>query len=110
LERDLEQQEQFIEMISDGFIPRKGDFDALDGYLNNESDSIFILTAAAGLGKTTLLANYVTKLKSDRRKVFARFCGASDLSTDQYTLWKSIFDEAEVDCPPTMAELRRDIA
>lgn len=110
LERDLEQQEQFIEMISEGFIPRKGDFDTLDRYLDNESNHVFVLTAAAGLGKTTLLANYVTKLKSDKRKVFARFCGASDLSTGQYTLWKSIFDEAEVDCPPTMAELRRDIA
>lgn len=109
LEKDLEQQEQFIEMISDGFIPRRGDFDALDHYIYTESNGIFVLTAAAGLGKSTLLANYATKLRDKKHKVYARFCGASNLSAEQYGLWKSIFDEAGIDCPPTMDEIRRDI-
>lgn len=110
MEKDLEQQEQFIEMISDGFIPRKGDFDALDYYINTKSRGFFVMTAAAGLGKSTMLANYTIKLRGEKQKVYARFCGASNLSTEQYSLWKSIFDEAGIDCPPTMFELRRDIA
>ena len=110
LEKDLEQQEQFVEMLGDGFILRQGDFNALDDYINTGSNGIFVLSAAAGLGKTTLLANYTTKLRNDHHKVYARFCGASNLSAEQYSLWKSIFDEAGIDCPPTMDELRRNIS
>lgn len=106
LEKDIEQQEQFIEIMGDGFIPRKGDFDAPDHFINSKNNGIFILTAAAGLGKSTLLANYTTQLREKKHKVYARFCGASKLSSEQYSLWKSIFDEAGIDCPPTMDEIR----
>ena len=113
LEKDLEQQEQFLEMIGDGFIPRKGDFSELEYYIHSESNRIFVLTAAAGLGKTTLLANYIAKPKNDGHRVYARFCGASDLSAEQYSLWKSILDEAGIDCPATLkrtpAQYRRTI-
>lgn len=109
LEADLEQQELFIEQSREGFIPRYGDFDALDAYLSGTGRGLFVLTAPAGLGKTMLLAHYVSLLRSGGKRLYARFCGASDMASDSYSLWKSILEEAGVECPPTVVELRRDM-
>ena len=47
LQKELDQQEQFLYSGSQGFIERKGDFDELDAYVNNDSNQIFVLTAPA---------------------------------------------------------------
>jgi hypothetical protein len=107
-QNDLEQQKLFIRIHSDGYIPRKEITGKLDEYINNDTDNgVFLLTAKAGLGKTMLLANYVKQLTDNKRTVYARFCGASDLSSEQYSLWKSIFHEAGVTVPDTLNELRQ---
>ncbi|NCB74506.1 MAG: DUF4062 domain-containing protein [Clostridia bacterium] len=110
LEAGLEQQELFMERSREGYIPRSGDFDELDAHISSLENGLFILSAPTGLGKTMLLSNFVTKLRTIGKKVTARFCGASDLFTDGYGLWKSVFDEYEIDCPPNYSELRRNIA
>jgi WD40 repeat protein len=110
LEADLEQQAYFIEQNRNGFIPRDGDFDKLNEYIDGSHNSLFLLTAPAGLGKTMLLANYTNWLINKKQKVYARFCGASDLVSDTYSLWKSIFEEAHIKSPPTLDELRQDIS
>jgi len=110
LETGLEQQELFMERSREGYIPRSGDYDAHDRYVSDPGSGLFVLTAPTGLGKTMLLSNFVTRLRNGGKKVTARFCGASDLFTDGYGLWKSVFDEHEIDCPPNYSELCRNIA
>jgi len=109
LEADLEQQAHFIEQNREGFVPREGDFDILDEYIASKSKGLLLLTAPAGLGKTMLLANYADKISGRGQKIYARFCGASDMTSDIYSLWKSIFDEANIKIPPVPDELRLEI-
>jgi WD40 repeat protein/Ni,Fe-hydrogenase maturation factor len=110
LEKDLDQQDLFIGLNSEGFIARKGDFDALNGYLKNDKDGLFVLTAPAGYGKSMLLANFVIRESAKySARFFNRFCGASDLSSQTFSLWKSIFDEAGIACPNNLNDLQNEI-
>jgi hypothetical protein len=107
---DLEQQQLFIRLNAEGYIPRADITDKLNKYVDDSSnDNYFLLTAKAGLGKTMLLTNYATELTKGH-KVYARFCGTSDLSSEQYSLWKSIFYQANVIIPDTLDELRNNIS
>jgi hypothetical protein len=109
IEKELEQQEQFIIHCSEGFILRNNDLHALNEYISSQSRKPFILAAGAGLGKTTLLANFALLAGYSGRCVTARFCGASDLSSSQYGLWKSIFDQHGIKFKGGMEEIKRDI-
>ena len=110
LERDLDQQALFIELNSEGFISREGDFDDLNDYVVNDKDGLFVLSAPAGFGKSMLLANFIKKESINHNARFInRFCGVSDLCSQQYLLWKTIFNEARVTCPDTLKELKDNI-
>jgi WD40 repeat protein len=110
LERDLDQQALFIELNSEGFISRAGDFDDLNDYVINDKNGLFVLAASAGYGKSMLLANFIKReSKKHNAKFFNRFCGVSDLCSQQYSLWKTIFDEAGVACPNTLKKLKDKI-
>ncbi|MDR1879449.1 MAG: DUF4062 domain-containing protein [Tannerellaceae bacterium] len=106
-EADREQQSLFVDVNMEGYIPQKAIERELDNYINDSGNDIFLLLARAGLGKTMLLANYVRRLERDGHTVYARFCGVSDLSSEPYNLWKSLFDEAGIACPPTLNDLRQ---
>ena len=110
LERDLDQQALFIELNSEGFISREGDFDDLNRYLSNDKNGLFVLTAPAGYGKSMLLANFIKReSKKHDMRFFNRFCGVSDLSSEQFSLWKSILDEAKIKSPDTLKDLKNNI-
>ena len=64
LQKELDQQEQFLYSGSLGFIERGGDFDDLDAYVNSDSNQLFVLTAPAGMGKSSLLANWVNHYRT----------------------------------------------
>jgi len=88
LQKELDQQDLFREINTHGFIPRKKSFKELDSYLeDNNKNGLCVLTAEAGLGKTMLLANYITKLNErNDLKVYGRFSGVSDKSGEQYNI------------------------
>jgi WD40 repeat protein len=110
LERDLDQQALFIELNGEGFISREGDFDALNDYVSNDKNGLFVLTAPAGSGKSMLLANFITReSKKHNVRFLNRFCGVSDLCSQQYSLWKTIFDEARIECPGALKDLKDKI-
>ena len=74
------------------------------------------MTANAGYGKTMLLAKFATDFKENYsgKILYKRFCGASDLSSNVYSLWKSIIDEAGISLegefyPKNLDELKRNI-
>jgi WD40 repeat protein len=85
LQKELDQQEQFLHLNSEGFIKRAGDFKKLDEYAEENNGKIFVLTAAGGLGKTMLLANWIDHYRNKKEgkniALFYRFIGASDRST-----------------------------
>ncbi|MCL2115938.1 MAG: DUF4062 domain-containing protein [Methanobrevibacter sp.] len=108
LQKELDQQDLFRELNSQGFIERTGDFDDLNSYIHSDDKRLFVLTAKAGLGKTTLITNYITNQLKDNDNVIYRFAGVSDDSASEYNIWKSILEEAEIEIPPTMEKLKEN--
>lgn len=101
LQRELEQQDQFLQAASEGFISRPGDFDNFDAYLQQPGGRIFALAGEAGTGKSTLVAAWVKDLQRRPRAelpvrhVAFRFIGASDGSTSVDALLRSIMEELQ---------------
>jgi len=107
---DKEQQEIFVQIASEGYVPRSEFETSLAQYINDSGETRpFLLRAKAGLGKTTLLAHFVHSADStfDKAHGIYRFCGASDLTTDPLTLWNSICKETKVFAPETLDGLRQ---
>lgn len=95
-QNEIDQQARFLKVASEGYIERPGDFDALDRYAQAGSGHLFILTAPAGMGKTTLLARWIDRQRqkpSLERTIFYRFVGAGDLSTRVEVLLASLLEE-----------------
>lgn len=118
LQRDLDQQEQFVEAACQGFIARQGDFSDLEAYLQSPARQIFALTAPAGVGKTTLLAAWLNRLQQiqddDQTDLYYRFIGASDDSTSVDGLLRSLLGEVmaspnstPVEVPAEASKLRQ---
>ena len=93
LQRELDLQEELIAAAVDGFIGRVVDLAALDEYADSDDVRLFVVAAAGGIGKTTLLAKWI----ADRRKrgdvVFCRFIGVGDRSSSVDSLLASLVDE-----------------
>lgn len=117
LQKDLNQQEIFCYLNSEGFIPRPTYTNYLKNYIENPHENkICLVSAEAGYGKTMLLANFATDFEDDYKDkiLYKRFCGASDLSSETFSLWKSIIDEAGISedeefYPKNLDELKRKI-
>ncbi|MFC2140907.1 DUF4062 domain-containing protein [Acidobacteriota bacterium] len=98
LQKEIDQQEQFVFINSEGFIKRPGHFDEFDEYVSSDSRRLFVLTGEAGIGKSTLLCNWMNhhkeniKSKSDH-SIHFRFIGASDGSNTVYSLMRLFLRE-----------------
>ncbi|MFH1763405.1 MAG: NACHT domain-containing protein, partial [Gemmatimonadota bacterium] len=116
LRRELDEQEQFLFATSSGFIPREGDFAALNAYARSDSDKIFVLTGAGGMGKSTLLAKWVDEYRahippSSAESVHFRFIGQSDRSSSVPDLLHSLLRELQEvagKIPKTTREIQLD--
>jgi WD40 repeat protein len=94
LQKELDQQAQFLRIAGDGFIERMGDFDALNEYINGDETRPFALTAFAGMGKTSLLAHFIdTYSAKSGETLHYRFIGGSDGSVSTERLIRSLLDE-----------------
>ncbi len=117
IQKDLDQQEIFCYLNSEGFIPRPIYTNHLKNYIeNNHENKICLVSAKAGYGKTMLLAKFASDFQENypNKILYKRFCGASDLSSKTFTLWKSIIDEAGMNeddelYPKNLDELKRKI-
>ena len=98
-EENLNKEEIFCFLNSEGFIPRPEYGALLRKYVTDSKGKPCLVVAEAGYGKTMLLANFSMNFQSKYRnkKLFKRFCGASNFSSNAYSLWKSIIDEADID-------------
>jgi hypothetical protein len=116
LQKELDQQEEFLYINSEGFIVREGDFAELDRYLVDDSKKLFVLTAPGGMGKSMLLANWIDEWK--RRSgaddsLHFRFVGQSDRSTTLPNLLRSLMLELQQiagKIPATTTETIKDPA
>lgn len=98
LQKEIDQQDQFLFTASEGFIEREGDFSELDGYVESNSNQLFVLTADGGVGKSTLLANWVDRYRSRitsraDHSIHFRFIGQSDGTTTVYSLLRLLLGE-----------------
>jgi WD40 repeat protein len=98
LSREIDRHEDFVRTAADVFIERPGDFADLDAYAAGDSQRLFALVAKAGLGKSTLLANWVARWRSREGKpadetVHARFVGVGERSNNVDSLLRSILEE-----------------
>ena len=95
LQRELDQQAQFLQTASEGFIERVGDFDELDAYIQSPDTRPFGLTAYAGMGKTSLLAHFIDTYRpeAENETLHYRFVGGSDDSVSAERLLRSLLKE-----------------
>ena len=100
LQKEIDQQEQFLFINSEGFIGRSGDFEALDAYVKGDSRKLFVITAPGGMGKTMLLANWLDRcegrgLECKGSTFHYRFIGQSDRSTTVPNMLRSLMLELQ---------------
>jgi WD40 repeat protein len=98
LSREIDRHEDFVRTAADVFIERPGDFADLDAYAAGDSRKLFALVAKAGLGKSTLLANWVARWRSragkaQRETMHARFVGVGERSNNVDSLLRSVLEE-----------------
>ena len=98
LSREIDRHEDFVRTAADVFIERPGDFADVDEYAAGNSQKLFVLVAKAGLGKSTLLANWVARWRSRDGKPadeteHARFVGVGEQSNNVDSLLRSILEE-----------------
>ncbi|MGB8293954.1 MAG: DUF4062 domain-containing protein, partial [Polyangia bacterium] len=98
LSREIDRHEDFVRTAADVFIERPDDFANLDAYAAGDSCKLFALVAKAGLGKSTLLANWVARWRSREGKpadetAHARFVGVGERSNNVDSLLRSILEE-----------------
>jgi hypothetical protein len=98
LQKEIHEQEQFLFTASEGFIERSGDFRELDNYVESDSQHLFALTGQAGIGKSTLLANWIERYRTrvdgnNTDSIHFRFIGQSDGTTTVYSMLRSVLTE-----------------
>ena len=95
LQRELDLQEELINSARKGFIGRAADLAALDGYADGNDTRLFAVAAAGGIGKTTLLAKWISDRREHGDTVFCRFIGVGDRSSSVDSLLASLVDELQ---------------
>ena len=121
LQKELDQQEQFLQVCREGFISRGDDFKELNQYVQDGRRQAFILTAPGGVGKSTLLANWVEELRAlnegnQKTGIHYRFIGQSDRSSNANSLLyfllreiKETTGKLEEPLPESPAQMRQEL-
>ena len=101
LSRELEQQSLFLHTAGESFIERAGDLLPFESYVRGASCKPLILTAPAGMGKSSLLAHWILGAPY---QVYYRFIGRSDRAGTAtgiaYSLWEQLFADGKVSSAP----------
>ena len=121
LQKELDQQEQFLQVCREGFISRGDDFKELNQYIQDDRRHTFLLTAPGGVGKSTLLANWVDELRlqnenNAQNSIHFRFIGQSDHSSNVDSLLYFLLNEIKTTThkldeplPESTIELRKEL-
>lgn len=80
LERERNIQRAYLHSRTEVYIPRKENFEVLDDFLINPEQSHFVVTGESGIGKSSLMANWIMRHQEDTdRNVVYHFVGASNI-------------------------------
>lgn len=93
LDNELLGQERHFMTVAEGFIERPGMFSALDNYIEGNARTPLAVSAKQGVGKSTLMANWITRLREKGVDVYYRFCGVSTDSASEERLIRSLLEE-----------------
>ena len=110
LASELEEQSKFLSAASEAFIERPGALAPFENYVNSDTTRPLILTASAGMGKSSLLAYWISRAGY---KIYYRFAGGSKGSNTAadlaYSLWQQLYEDKKTGTPPpeNTAELFR---
>jgi WD40 repeat protein len=114
-EGELDQQEKFLLACTQDFVARQGDFDDLDRYAEGSSNTLLVLRGEGGMGKSTLLANWIDRRRRDDPSssntptLMFRFIGQSDMSSSLRSLLTSLLSEMESLWPWTATDIPDDL-
>ena len=101
LSAELEQQALFLQTAGEMFIERADDLTPFEQYVQSAGTAPLILTAPAGMGKSSLLAHWILET---RYRVYYRFIGKSIRSGTAaglaYSLWQQLHEEGRLEEPP----------
>ncbi len=101
LSAELEQQSLFLHTAGESFIERAGDLDPFEEYVRSGSTKPLILTAPAGMGKSSLLAHWILCAPY---QIYYRFIGRSDRAGTAaglaYSIWEQLFEEGKAGSAP----------
>ncbi len=98
---ELEQQSLFLHVAGEAFIERAGDLDPFETYVKNNSRKPLVLTAPAGMGKSSLLAHWILGAPY---RICYRFIGRSDRAGTAaglaYSIWEEFFADGRAESAP----------
>lgn len=101
LSAELEQQSLFLHTAGESFIERVGDLDPFEAYVQSDSRKPFLLTASAGMGKSSLLAHWILNAPY---QIYYRFIGRSDRAGTAaglaYSLWEQLYADGKAQTAP----------
>ncbi len=98
---ELEEQALFLYTAGEAFIERDGDLSPFESYVNDSGTKPLLLTAPAGMGKSSLLAHWILK---SGYKIYYRFIGRSQGANTAvdliYSLWKQFRMDGKTEKDP----------
>lgn len=123
LQRELDQQAEFLENAARSYIEHEGDLQPIWDYVYGDADVPLAVTARPGMGKTSLLAHFIKEFESEQEwdgeddpdddefeyddededefdeelSLYYRFVGGSDGSAGALQLWRSLLEQMAKD-------------
>ena len=76
LQKDRLVQKSFLHSRIGTYIPEQKNYDVLNQYLNNDTQHYFVVVGESGMGKSSLIANWLMTIKDDiQRNIICHFIG-----------------------------------
>lgn len=102
--RDAREQSIFLYSCLKDAVSRFDEQERIAEYCDGNDNKPLIISAEAGMGKTSLLAQFAAQYST--KKVVARFLGVSELSGAVIPLWDSILNECGIPPATDLENLR----
>ncbi|MDR0272805.1 MAG: DUF4062 domain-containing protein, partial [Clostridiales bacterium] len=87
---ELEEQSKTLHLLAQGYIPFDDSLNAIKSYIDSENNRPLLIRANTGIGKSSLLAYY---LSGSKNNAYFRFIGTSKQSSNKETLLNSLREE-----------------
>ena len=94
LQKERLAQDAFLHSRTDVYIPNSDDFKVLDDFLTDSTQHNFVVTGESGLGKSALIANWVSShRKNDNWNIIYHFVGNGGQEGDYHRILSRLCNE-----------------